>query len=44
MERIQTKFNEEMIRECKEVFELFDSDKSGYIDCEELENVLKSLG
>lgn len=35
---------EDEVMEIKEAFDLFDSDKSGEIDVEELKNALKNLG
>ena len=35
---------EDEVMEIKEAFDLFDSDKSGQIDVEELKNALKNLG
>ena len=35
---------EEKVTECKEIFDMFDKDKSGYISTKELADALRSLG
>jgi Ca2+-binding EF-hand superfamily protein len=41
---IENKFSEERLKEMRSVFDIFDSDKSGTLDIDELKDVMKSIG